>query len=165
MQENMLIRKVRPEDYGEIAEIYRHYVEDTDISFELVAPTVEEMERRIESFAAKYPCIVCEVDGHIAGYCYAHAWKERPAYSRTLETTVYLSPRFTGRGIGTALMKRLIADCRETGFGALIACITRGNEASCRMHERLGFTQASLFLGVGMKFGRSLDVVDYQLTL
>ncbi len=165
MQENMLIRPVRPEDYGEITRIYRHYVVDTDISFELVPPTVEEMGRRIESFAAKYPCLVCEVDGQIAGYCYAHAWKERAAYSQTLETTVYLSPSRTGCGIGSALMRRLITECREAGFGALIACITGGNEASCRMHERLGFRKASFFTGVGRKFGRCLDVVDYQLTL
>lgn len=62
-------------------------------------------------------------------------------------------------------MERLIEACREAGFGSLIACITYGNEASCRMHERLGFRRVSHFKAVGCKFGRTLDVVDYQLLL
>ena len=47
----------------------------------------------------------------------------------------------------------------------LVACITYGNESSIKFHERLGFEQVSHFKQVGMKFGRTLDVVDYQLIL
>ena len=72
------------------------------------------------------------------GYCYAHAWKEKAAYKYTLETTVYLSPRYKGKGIGRQLMERLIEECRAGGYHALIACITEGNEASCSLHEKAG---------------------------
>lgn len=101
----------------------------------------------------------------MAGYCYAHPWKERAAYSNTLETTIYLHPDFKGRGTGTALMDRLVADCRRMGFKALIACITGENEASIAFHRKLGFEQASLFRSVGYKHGRWLDVVDMELLL
>lgn len=161
----MEIRDVRPADMPEITRIYNHYVLETDISFETEPVSVGEMTRRMEEFTASYPYIVCVADGRVAGYCYAHPWKSRAAYAGTLETTIYLDPDFTRRGIGLALMERLIDDCRKAGFDSLIACITGGNEASCRMHERLGFRQASCFKAVGRKFGRMLDVVDYQLQL
>ena len=106
-----------------------------------------------------------EENGRVAGYCYAHAWKEKQAYSRTAETTVYLHPDSTGRGMGRQLMTALVDSCRQKGLHVLIACITVPNEASVRLHESLGFRQVSRFNEVGQKFGRWLDVYDFQLTL
>ena len=115
--------------------------------------------------AARWPYLVWEEQGRVKGYCYAHPWKERPAYRHTLETTVYLDPACTGRGIGTRLMHALIGECRGRGAHALVACITAGNEPSCRLHRRLGFRQVSEFHDVGFKHGQWLGVVDYELRL
>ena len=101
----------------------------------------------------------------MVGYCYAHLWKERVAYSQTLETTIYLHPDYCHRGIGKRLMQQLIEQCRAQGFHALIACITGGNEGSIALHQSLGFEQRSCFKEVGHKFGAWLDVVDLELIL
>lgn len=159
------IRPVTPQDAAAIAAIYNEYVLKTDISFETEALSAEEMRGRILDISADFPYLVFEEEGRVLGYCYAHAWKERAAYSRTLETTIYLAPEAQGRGIGTRLMGRLIEACREGGFHALVACITGGNEPSIALHRRLGFRQVSCFPQVGRKFGRWLDVVDLQLML
>ena len=111
------------------------------------------------------PYLVYETDCIVVGYCYAHAWKERAAYRYTAETTVYLSPAYTGRGIGTLLMQKLIEECRNKNYRALIACITDDNIASKSLHIGLGFKQVSHFKKVGLKFDRWLDVVDYELLL
>ena len=160
-----MIRQVIPSDTAAIAAIYNEYVLHTDISFETEPLTVEEMRGRIEDISAAFPYFVFEEEGKVTGYCYAHPWKERAAYGRTLETTIYLSPEAQGRGIGTRLMERLIGACREAGFHALVACITGGNEPSIALHQKLGFRQVSCFPQVGCKFGRWLDVVDLQLML
>lgn len=166
MTHNDLIRPVRPaDDAAAITDIYNRYIAETTISFETEPLTVAAMQQRIEAIAAEHPYLVCERDGRLLGYCYAHAWKERAAYAQTLETTVYLAPDALRQGIGTALMQRLIHDCREQGVHVLVACITGGNEASIRLHERLGFQRASTFHEVGRKFGRWLDVVDMELTI
>ena len=121
-----IIRPVGPSDHEAILTIYNHYVTDTVISFETSPLTLEEMSRRIDTISSSYPYFVCENhDGSIAGYCYAHQWKERAAYSKTLETTIYLSPDHTGSGIGKELMETLIEACRAAGFETLIACITQ----------------------------------------
>lgn len=160
-----MIREVTSADYRSIAEIYNGYVLGSTATFETEPVSVEEMSRRIKSISSTYPYYVYELNGELAGYCYAHAWKERAAYSQTLETTIYLSPAHQGKGIGKQLMLRLIADCRSRGYHALIACITAENQRSRRFHEKLGFRQVSLFQEVGKKFSRPLDVADYELLL
>ena len=161
-----MIREVNAqEDAAAIAGIYNEYVLHTTISFETSALSPAQMEARIAAYSAECPFLVYEEAGAILGYCYAHRWKERAAYAHTWESTIYLAPAACGKGIGPALMQELISRCRTAGCRVLIACITQGNERSCRFHEALGFRQASHFHAVGEKFGRLLDVVDYELSL
>lgn len=160
-----MIRKVTIQDAQTIADIYNVYVLNSVATFETEPVTLQEMCRRIEEISAKYPYLVYEEDGKILGYCYAHSWKTRAAYSRTLETTVYVDAVSQKRGIGKELMKHLIDECRQTGAHVLIACVTGGNEGSVILHQKLGFRQASHFRQVGKKFGNWLDVVDFQLLL
>lgn len=159
------IRRVVSGDAGRLAEIYNEYVLRTTISFETEEVTEAEMRSRIEAISSAFPYFVYEYDGVVQGYCYAHPWKERAAYAKTLETTVYLAPEACGQGIGEALMRRLIEECRVGGFHSLIACVTAENSTSVRFHERLGFHPVSRFAEVGLKFGQWLDVVDLQLIL
>lgn len=160
-----MIRKATIADADAIARIYNKYVEDSVISFETEAVSDEEMRRRVCEISSSYPFLVYEQDGCVVGYCYAHQWKERAAYSRTLETTIYLDNAFCHQGIGRKLMEALIDRCREAGVGVLIACITGGNDRSIALHERLGFKKVSHFYNVGCKLGSILDVVDYELEL
>lgn len=158
-------RNVTPDDAGEICRIYNPFITDTTVSFEQEPLSVEAMRQRIIDISSHYPYIVCEVDREIAGYCYVHPWKERAAYGGTMETTIYLDDRYKHQGIAKELMTLLIDRCRHLGYHSLIACITADNEESCHFHARLGFKLVSHFKAVGHKFGRDLDVVDYQLIL
>lgn len=160
-----MIRKVSLQDTKAITDIYNEYVINSVITFETEPVTEEEMQHRMTEISAAYPYWVYEVEGKIAGYCYAHAWKTKAAYQYTLETTVYLAPSYQGMGIGRASMQRLIDDCRQGGYQSEIACITEGNEASTSLHLKLGFKPVSHFEEVGMKFNRKLDVYDYELIL
>ncbi len=159
------IRKVAAEDAAAIAGIYNRYVTATTVSFETEPVSEEQMRVRIAQISAGFPYFVYEREGRVEGYCYAHPWKERAAYSRTLETTIYLAPEFCGRGIGTRLMQYLVEECRSRGFRALIACITADNERSIEFHRSLGFKSVSHFAQVGYKQGRWLDVVDLERLL
>lgn len=161
------LRAVEIRDAADIAEIYNHYIENTTVSFETETLSVVQMAERIGRLIdGGYPYFVVETaDGRIAGYCYAHEWKERAAYSLTWETTVYLRRSMESRGLGRMLMSRLVEACRQRGCRVLIACITGDNTASRKFHESIGFVKVSDFKGVGYKFGRRLDVVDYELEL
>lgn len=161
----MTIRGAVVADAGAIARIYNYYVEQTTVSFETERVDEGEMSRRIEEISGECPFVVGEEGGVIVGYAYAHRWKARAAYHLTAESTVYVDRNHTGRGLGRQLMERLMEECSRVGLHVLIACITHPNEPSERLHERLGFERVSFFREVGMKFGRRLDVVDYQVVL
>lgn len=160
-----MIRKVKADDCFAIADIYNGYVRNSTATFETEPVSYADMRKRINSISRSYPYFIYEVDGVVAGYCYAHPWKERAAYSKTLETTVYIAEQCHRQGIGEALIRKLIEECRKRGFEVLVACVTADNHASCAIHRKLGFRQASLFEKVGIKFGIYLDVVDFTLHL
>lgn len=162
---NGFIRPVRLDDAERIASIYNIYVSQTTITFETEPVSTEVMRGRIDAIASAFPYFVYEYSGEVLGYCYAHLWKDKEAYSKTLETTVYVAPEAGHKGIGTQLMNHLIEECRSRGFHALIACITDGNLPSLRLHHHLGFRQVSRFSEVGRKFDRWLDVIDLELIL
>lgn len=159
------IRPVTVEDAGAIVDIYNYFITETTVSFEMRPLSVEEMASRIRDISASFPYFVYEEDGRVLGYCYAHQWKERAAYSKTLETTVYLHKDATHRGIGSLMVRHLVDLCRAQGYHALIACITEGNAASVRMHEKVGFRKVAEYRQVGRKFGKWLGVVDMELLL
>lgn len=160
-----MIRKVRIQDATDIVAIYNRYIVDTTITFDTEPVSVDEMRNRIHDIASCFPYFVYEHQGRVVGYAYVHQWKERAAYARTLETTVYLSPDAFHSGIGTTLMQHVIDECRSLGYRVLIACITAENTGSLEFHKSLGFTQVSFFHNVGEKFGRLLDVIDMELQL
>ena len=152
-------------DVSEITRIYAHYVTHTVVTFDTKVPSEKEMCERLQPIIRNCPAWVCVEEGEIAGYCYAHEWKTKKAYSATAETTIYLHPDYLRKGYGRILMEQLIKDCRERSYHALVACITIPNEPSVKLHEKLGFKQVSHFHEVGRKFDKWLDVADYELIL
>lgn len=157
-----MIRAATEEDAVAIAAIYNEYILHSCITFETEAVSSEEMKRRMLLIADSYPYLVCEEEGEVVGYCYAHAWKEKEAYRHTAETTIYVHPHKRCTGIGRRLMQALLTACQERGLHVLIACITVPNEASVALHREFGFRQASHFHEVGYKFGQWLDVYDFE---
>lgn len=152
-------------DAEQIADIYNHYVLHTDISFETEALTADDMRRRIADISARWPYYVLRRGDMILGYAYVHPWKERSAYSATVEATVYMRVGFCGCGLAEGLVRRVLDECPRAGVHAVIACITATNAASLRFFRHLGFSEVSRFRQVGYKHGRWLDVVDCELLL
>ena len=86
------IRIAKIEDADELLKIYAPYVEDTAVSFEYEAPSLDEFKGRIENILKKYPYLVAinKENGEILGYAYCSTFKAREAYRYAVETTIYL---------------------------------------------------------------------------
>lgn len=160
-----MIRPVEPEDAAALCALYNHYIANSIVTFEEQPVPVDEFRHRIETIIEAYPWLVSEVDGDIAGYVYASPWKMRNAYRFSAESTIYLDGRFQGRGIGTALYERLIAELRERDIHALMAGIALPNDASVALHEKVGFEKVAHFDEVGWKFHKWIDVAYWELKL
>jgi L-amino acid N-acyltransferase YncA len=136
-------------------------VDDGDV---LGAPGVAEMTSRWAAVTAGgYPYLVAEIDGTVVGYCYASAYRTRPAYRHTVENSVYVEAARAGRGIGRALLAALIEHCERGPWRQMIAVIgDSGNTASVELHRRAGFRSVGAFQAVGFKHGRWVDTVLMQ---
>lgn len=156
------IRPATEADAAALLAIYAPYVERTAVSFELEPPTVEQFAARIHKSLNGWAWLVAELDGQCAGYAYGTAHRERPAYSRTVETAIYLDERFRGRGVGRALYAALLDRLRELGFHRAVAGITLPNDASVALHERLGFAPVGIYREIGFKFGTWHDTAWFQ---
>jgi phosphinothricin acetyltransferase len=161
-----LIRLATAADAQAIAAIYRPYVEGSPISFELEAPDTAEMARRIVgSEPGLYPWLVAEQDGRIVGFANSSPFRTRRAYRWCVETGIYVDRDSCGRGLGRALLGRLLELLERQGFVLAISAIALPNEASVRLHEALGFAHSGTYSGVGFKLGEWLDVGLWQKDL
>lgn len=159
------VRAATPRDAAAICAIYNHYVLHTWVTFEEEPVSTRMMATRIRDLTARMPWLVAEAQGRVVGYAYGNKWKDRAAYRHSSEVTVYLDREYTGRGIGMLLYTQLIAELRARGFCAIIGGIALPNAASQRLHEKIGFKKVAHFEGVGLKFGKWIDVGYWQLTL
>ena len=161
------IRPAAAADLPAITEIYDHAVRYGTATFELTPPDLAEITRRFGALTADgYPYLVAALDGEIAGYAYAGAYRPRPAYRFTVENSVYLRPAIHRRGIGTRLLQRLITDSEARGYRQMIAVIgDSANAGSIGVHTRCGFAMIGTHPNVGFKFGRWLDTVMMQRPL
>lgn len=160
--ETQLIRRAEPGDAKIMSEIYNWYILHSTVTFETKAIDELEMRRRIQEKLATHDWLVAEVSGQIVGYAYYGAFRPRPAYAHTVESTIYLSEGSVGKGFGTLLYSTLIRSAVQKGFLELIGVIALPNAASVKLHAKLGFREAGRLEGIGRKFGSYIDVALWQ---
>ncbi|MDX5361462.1 MAG: N-acetyltransferase family protein [Alphaproteobacteria bacterium] len=163
----LTIRPATKADVPDIAAIYAQHVVAGFGSFEEIPPSVDEMLRRFAALeAGGFPYLVATAGAAIAGYAYAGPYHHRSAYRFAVEDSVYVHPDMGGRGVGRALLTRLVAEAEARGFRQMIAVIgDSANTASIRLHAALGFEMAGTVRSVGFKRDRWLDIVIMQRTL
>ena len=159
------MRLATPNDAPSILDIYGPLVRDSPVSFELQPPTEEQMRGRVAKVLEAKPWIVCEVDGNVAGYAYATAFRSRPAYRWSAEVSAYVADAHRRRGVGSCLYRSLLEILRLQGYVSAYAGITLPNPASVRLHEQLGFQSIGVFRAAGYKFESWHDVGWWQRLL
>jgi L-amino acid N-acyltransferase YncA len=165
---SILIRPAIGADVPAITAIYGHAVTHGTATFEIDPPNEAEMGERFDALVAGgFPYLVgCTEDGRTVGYAYAGPYRTRFAYRHTLEDSIYLDPAFHRRGVGRALLDRLVAESEARGFRQMVAVIgDSGQLASIALHRAAGFRMIGTFAAVGFKFGRWLDTVMMQRPL
>lgn len=160
------IRPAIERDAAALCAIYNHYVAETCVTFETEPVPTGDMAARIErTVHGSLPWLNAVEQGEIAGYACAVPWRARSAYRHSVELSVYLDRRHTGRGIGTRLYGALLDEVRARGMHAVIGGVALPNAASVALHERFGFRKVAHFGQVGHKLGRWVDVGYWQLLL
>jgi L-amino acid N-acyltransferase YncA len=159
------IRLANAADAEAVLAIYAPIVRDTAISFELVPPTVSEMQARIETTLPVLPWLVAESARDVIGYAYASRHRERAAYQWAVDVSVYVRAEARGHGVARALYRALLAILEDLSYCTALAGIALPNVASVAFHEAMGFTPVGVYRKVGYKLGTWHNVGWWQRPL
>jgi L-amino acid N-acyltransferase len=160
-----LVRHATDADLPRLLYIYNNAVITSTATFDLRAQSLAERQAWFAKFDKEHPLLVAEHHQTVVGYSCLSSFRDKPAYAATCESSVYMDERYRGQGIATYLMQRVLEEARALEYHCVIAGVVRGNEASARLHRRLGFEYIGCFREVGFKFGEWQDVDFYQCIL
>jgi L-amino acid N-acyltransferase YncA len=159
------IRLAEPADAAGILAIYNLEVTTATSTFDLVPRTLAEQEAWLAARAGAFAAIVAVEEPAVLGFASLSPYKERAAYRTTVEDSVYVDRAQGGRGVGTALLERLVEIAAASGFHAVMARIESSGTASRALHAKCGFELVGIERQVGRKFNRWLDVAVMQRLL
>jgi phosphinothricin acetyltransferase len=160
-----IIRAATEDDAAAVAAIYGPYCDATAVSFETIAPDVNEIAARIKAVTARYPWLVFDNGESVAGYAYASRHRDRAAYQWSVDVAVYVARPHHRKGIARALYSELFDRLVRQGYFKAYGGITLPNPGSVGLHESMGFTLVGVYRGVGYKLGQWRDVAWYQKVL
>lgn len=161
MTDGIVIRPAQRADCPGILAIYNEAVLKTTATYDYEPRTLEHRVEWLETHQRdRYAVLVAEAPGgEIVGWSSLSRFHDRMGFRFTAENSVYVAEAARGRGLGRRLLEPLLSAAHERGLHAVLAAIDAENEASRRLHERLGFLEVGRFRQVGYKFDRWLDVV------
>lgn len=159
------VRSASAQDAAAIVAIYRPYVENTVISWELDAPSPDEMASRIANAQKAHEWLVLEHDDQVIGFAYGHAVISLPSFKWSCETGIYISSDQHRAGWGRRLYAEVLHRLAERGYRRAFAGITQPNAASNAFHRSFGFEDVGAYRRVYWKHDKWHDVAWMQLDL
>jgi phosphinothricin acetyltransferase len=159
------LRLARADDAEATRNIYNAEVTGSTVTFDLVPRSLEEQQAWIEERSGAMAVVVAEEAGEVVGFAALSPYRSRPAYSTTVEDSVYVRGDQRGTGVGRLLLAEIVDVAGARGFHTVMARIVGGHDASIGLHRSLGFELVGVEKEVGRKFGRWLDVVLMQRML
>jgi len=162
---NINFWEAKETDLNKLLDIYNFYLRNTTATFDYDEIDMDEFRSRISFQHGSCKTYLIKAQGKLAGFCFLTQFKNKPAFDRTAEIGIYLSPAFTRKGIGKAAVEFLENYARGTGIKVIISNISGENEASIKLFAEMNYIKCGHFREIGEKFGRILDVVYYQKIL
>ena len=156
----MLLRLATLDDAEAIRAIYNLEVTESTATFDLVPRSPEVQREWLQARSGAHAVVVAvEEPDTVCGFGSLSAWRDRPAYSTTVEDSVYVHREHQGKGVGKAILTELVSTAVGHGFHACMARIVGGHDVSIALHAACGFEIVGTEREVGRKFGKWLDVV------
>ena len=157
----MTVRDATEADLPALVAIYNESIPGGKATADLFPVTVESRVSWFREFDPNCrPCWVAEEEGRVVGCVYLRSfYAGRPAYDKTAEISTYISASHQGRGLGTLLKKKMIAECPRLGVENLLSFYFDHNDASRRVNEKLGFEGAAHLTEIAEVLGEKRGLV------
>jgi L-amino acid N-acyltransferase YncA len=151
----LLIRALEERDWPTVRAIFEEGIAGGDATFEVAAPSWEDWDRAHLASAR----LVAEEEGRLVGWTALSPYSSRDCYRGVAEESVYVARGNRGRGVGRALLERLIEESERSGFWTLQAGVFPENVASIALHRSCGFRVVGIHERIGRREGAWRDVV------
>ncbi|MGL4805709.1 MAG: GNAT family N-acetyltransferase [Bacteroidales bacterium] len=156
---NIRIKEYQPVYIEQILSIYAYYVQNTSVTFDMEVPLLEDYTRKFELITRKYPCLMAVDGDEVVGFAYGSVFRDKAAFDKTVELTIYLKSSHEKKGIGSRLMKSLLDKLVEKSFRMAVSVITVPNAGSDKLHDSFGFQKMGVLPNAGYKFDQYWDVI------
>ena len=154
-------------DREAVIDLFNYYVENSFAAYpeeKVSYGLFDEFLKLTQGYPA-YTVRDEENRGRVVGFAFLRAYHPLSSFLRAAEISCFVDPAFTGRGIGSNILSRLVDDAKRKGIDTILANVSSLNESSLRFHEKHGFHECGRFRRVAKKKGRHLDAVWMQKIL
>ncbi|MBP1082447.1 GNAT family N-acetyltransferase [Bacillus capparidis] len=155
MQNTLTVRTMKEEDWEAVQTIYIKGIETGNATFETEAPSWEKWDIDHLQFGR----LVALQGNQIVGWVALSPYSSRPVYRGVAGVSIYIDPEFSGKKVGSSLMKNLIEECEKEGFWTLQSGIFPENQASLSLHQKFGFREVGRREKIGKLDGKWRDVL------
>ncbi len=149
------IKEMRSSDWEQVSDIYQEGIDTGNATFEEVIPSWAFWIQNHVSGCS----IVARNGDRILGWAALSPASNRKVYCGVVEVSVYVCEKYHGKGIGLALLKKLIELSENKGIWTLQAGIFPENKTSIKLHEKGGFRIVGVREKIGKMNGIWRDVV------
>ena len=156
----MPIRHATPADLPAVVDIYNAAIPGRMATADATPVTVDQREEWFKSFDPQSrPLWVYEQGGKILGWLGLRSFYGRPAYHRTVESAVYVSPEHQREGIARKLLSHALEECPALGVANVLGFIFAHNMPSVTLYEAHGFGRWGWLPKVCEMDGKEYDVL------
>jgi len=161
---NIFIKNISNADIEAVNLLYNYYIRNTAFTFDINEKTLSEKKEWSKIFKkdSPYQCIVAYENDILVGFASSRPFRDKEAYNSSIETSVYISHNYIGKGYGKLLMEDLFIKIDGYNVNRVYAFITEPNNASEKLHLLLGFKKIGVLNNVGKKFGKFWNVGIFE---
>ena len=161
----LTVRDARPADAAAIAVIYNQGIADRIATLETVERTPEERVAWLAARGPRHPVLVAERDRVVAGWGSLNPFNPRKAYEYVADFSVYVERAWRGKGVGSALLRALIARAQQLGYHKMVLSAFPWNALGMALYQKHGFRTVGIYKEQGLLDGQWVDTIIMEKIL
>ena len=151
----------------EIQAIFNDAIENTSFIYETKPRTKLTMKKWFNYHKKNNFPIIGIINNHneLEAFGTYGFFREKDAYRKTIENSVYVKKSSQGKGYGTQILENLIKLAQNQGFHVMVSVIDSHNEKSLSLHRKFGFSQCGTLSEIGYKNNTWLSITMLEKIL
>lgn len=161
-------RNATNDDLDKVVDIYNSTIPLRIVTADTEPVSVQSKQQWFEEHTPdKRPLWIVEDNNDVAiAWVSFQSFYGRPAYSATVEISIYLDVNYRGKGLGRQILQYSIDNAPQFGVKTILAFIFSHNEPSLKLFRDCGFTDWGVLPNIAILDGceHGLNILGLRLT-